>query len=84
MGTRYTNKDYVSRDNPEKKREFREREKKKTAVGRTRKTASRFCLSGVMVKYQTNPGGAANSRATTKLAETTRSATVVRARNPRW
>ncbi len=29
MGTRYTNKDYVSRDNPEKKREFREREKKK-------------------------------------------------------
>lgn len=29
MGTRYTNKDYVSRDNPKKNKEFREKEKQR-------------------------------------------------------
>lgn len=29
MGTRYTNKDYVSRDNPKKKKEFAEKEKQR-------------------------------------------------------
>ena len=29
MGTRYTCKDYISRDNPKKKKEFRTREKKR-------------------------------------------------------